>query len=78
MSQQDRDFGELLRELRKQAKLSQERLAERSGLTARSIGDLERGRTRPRCSSVRRLTAALGLREDEAAGLEQAAGCAPR
>jgi transcriptional regulator with XRE-family HTH domain len=73
LQQHDRSFGELLRELRKQAELSQERLAERSGLTVRSIGDLERGRTRPRRSSVRRLIAALGAEGDDATGLEQAA-----
>ncbi|TQF04110.1 helix-turn-helix transcriptional regulator [Kitasatospora acidiphila] len=62
-----------MRELRKQAELSQERLAERSGLTVRSIGDLERGRTRPRRSNVRRLITALGAEGDDATCLEQAA-----
>jgi ribosome-binding protein aMBF1 (putative translation factor) len=40
------DFGGLLRAYRERALLSQERLAERSGLSARVIRDLETGRVR--------------------------------
>ena len=44
------------------AGLTQEDLAERSGVSVRTIADLERGRTRrPYPSSVRALTSALGL-----------------
>jgi tetratricopeptide (TPR) repeat protein/transcriptional regulator with XRE-family HTH domain len=56
-------FGERLRACRESAGLSQEDLAERSGLSIRTIGNLERGRTRwPHPDSVRRLADALRLR----------------
>jgi transcriptional regulator with XRE-family HTH domain len=43
--------------------LSQQELAERSGLSVRAISDLERGRTRfPYQDSLARLAGALGLR----------------
>jgi tetratricopeptide (TPR) repeat protein/transcriptional regulator with XRE-family HTH domain len=55
-------FGGLLRAYRERGLLSQERLAERSGLSARTIRDLETGRIRrPRSESVRLLADALGL-----------------
>jgi tetratricopeptide (TPR) repeat protein len=51
-----------LRALRLSAELSQEELAERSGLSVRTIGGLERGHIqRPYPVSVRRLADALGL-----------------
>jgi tetratricopeptide (TPR) repeat protein/transcriptional regulator with XRE-family HTH domain len=37
------NFGELLRQLRAEARLTQEELAEAAGLSARSVSDLERG-----------------------------------
>jgi DNA-binding XRE family transcriptional regulator len=55
-------FGQLLRSLRTKALLSQEQLAQRSGLGVRTIRDLEGGRVAyPRGKSVRLLAAALGL-----------------
>jgi tetratricopeptide (TPR) repeat protein/transcriptional regulator with XRE-family HTH domain len=56
-------FGELLRSQRERALLTQEQLAERSGLNARTIRRLERGSGggRPHAASLRRLAAALGL-----------------
>src|SRR5271170_6963865 len=61
--------GEWLRKQRVSAGLTQEDLAERSGVSVRAIADLERGRTRrPYPSSVRALARALGL--PEAAGAE--------
>jgi tetratricopeptide (TPR) repeat protein/transcriptional regulator with XRE-family HTH domain len=55
-------FGERLCACRQLAGLSQEDLAERSGLSIRAISNLERGRTRwPHSDSVRRLADALGL-----------------
>jgi transcriptional regulator with XRE-family HTH domain len=64
MSSDDRSFGGRLRATRISAGLSQEELAERSGLSLRAIGDLERGRTRwPYRDSVHRLADALGLRD---------------
>ena len=47
------------------AGLTEEELAERSGVSVRAIADVERGRTRrPFPSSVRALVRALGLPED--------------
>lgn len=55
-------FGELLRSHRHTAGLTLEGLAERSGLTARAVSDIERGRTtRPYPRSMRRLADALQL-----------------
>ncbi len=61
--------GLWLRGQRIAAGLTQEELAERSGVSVRTIADLERGRTRrPYPSSVRALIRALGL--PEASGAE--------
>ncbi len=55
-------FGGLLRRWRLAAGLTQEELADRSGLSVRTIRDLERGTTgRPFRNSVGRLAEALGL-----------------
>src|SRR5579862_6189034 len=57
--------GLWLRRQRMSAGLTQEDLAERSGVSVRAIADLERGRTRrPYPSSVRALVKALGLPDD--------------
>jgi transcriptional regulator with XRE-family HTH domain/tetratricopeptide (TPR) repeat protein len=62
--------GLWLRAQRTAAGLTQEDLAERSGVSLRAIADLERGRThRPYPSSVRALVRALGLPETAAAAL---------
>ncbi len=64
----------LLRRFRLAAGLSQEALAERSGLSARAISDLERGlRTSPRPETVRMLSDALSLTGEQHAELVQAA-----
>ncbi len=55
------DFGTLLRAYRECGLLSQEQLGERSGLSARTIRDLERRARRPRGESVRLLADGLGL-----------------
>ncbi|MFE2061356.1 ATP-binding protein [Streptomyces sp. NPDC059467] len=63
-------FGEMLRELRRTAGLTQEALAEAAGLSARSIRDLERGhRERPQRRTVELLVSALGLADTDAAAL---------
>jgi len=54
-------FGNTLRRVRSSAGLSQEALAERAGLSARGISDLERGRRMPRLATVRMLADALEL-----------------
>ena len=57
-------FGDLLRQLRAGARLTQEELAEAAGLSPRSVSDLERGinRTARRDTAVL-LAGALGLAE---------------
>lgn len=57
----ERDFGSVLARLRAAAGLTQEELAERSGLSARGIGNLERGTGRPRMLTMERLAAGLLL-----------------
>ena len=55
-------FGALLRQLRGEAKLTQEELAEAAGLSSRSVSDLERGITRAAHKDTAALLAdALGL-----------------
>ena len=55
-------FAALLRKLRAEAQLTQEELAETSGVRPRSISDLERGvAVTPQRETIRRLAAALGL-----------------
>ena len=62
MSDVARAFGARLRSCRQSAGLSQQELAERSGLSVRAISDLERGRTRfPYQDSLARLADALAL-----------------
>lgn len=57
-----RSFGELLRDHRRAAELTQEELAERAGLSRRTISDLERGLyLRPHLDTVRLLARALAL-----------------
>src|SRR5215204_2428292 len=63
-------FGDLLRQHRTAAALSQEELAERAGVSVRALSDLERGVHRaPRLETVRMLAEALALGEDDRAHL---------
>ncbi|MER7756715.1 helix-turn-helix transcriptional regulator [Kitasatospora sp. NPDC097643] len=55
------EFQTVLREFRLQAGLTQEDLAERSGVSRHAISMLESGKRCPRLSSVNRLAAGLGL-----------------
>ena len=74
MSTSTASFGEKLRQLRGAASLSQEELAERSGLSVRGISDLERGaRHAPRLETVRLLADALALADGARSGLLAAA-----
>jgi predicted ATPase/DNA-binding XRE family transcriptional regulator len=67
-------FGTKLRELRIAAGLTQEDLAERTGLSVRGISDLERGeRSRPHFETVRLLADALELAPPDRAALVAAA-----
>jgi len=65
------EFADLLRRYRVAVGLTQESLAERSGLSTRAISDLERGIYRaPQRNTVRLLAAALDLTEHDRAALE--------
>lgn len=64
------DFGELLRRYRLATGLTQEALAERTGLSVRGLSDLERGARRaPQPGTIRRLVQALDLSDAERATL---------
>lgn len=66
----DESPGRWLRGQRVAAGMTQEDLAERSGISVRAIADLERGRTRrPYPSSLRALIRALGLTDEAGADL---------
>jgi transcriptional regulator with XRE-family HTH domain len=68
-------FGARLSASRRSARLSQDELAERSGVSSRTIRNLERGRTRwPHPDSVRRLAEALELRDQTREDFIAAAG----
>jgi transcriptional regulator with XRE-family HTH domain len=67
-------FGMLMRRYRLALGLSQEELADRSGLSVRAISNMERGRTaRPHRHTVQSVAGALSLREPERLRLEQSA-----
>jgi transcriptional regulator with XRE-family HTH domain len=59
--------------LRRAVGLTQEQLADRSGLSVRAISSLECGTRRPRRSTVERLAIALGLSTNQRAALVSAA-----
>ena len=66
-------FGDLLREYRTRAGISQEQLAERARVSAAAVGALERGiRRTPYRSTVSLLATALGLDEEDASALAAA------
>ncbi|MFC8845744.1 MULTISPECIES: ATP-binding protein [unclassified Micromonospora] len=79
-AQQERGrFGELVSQLRTAARLTQEELAERTGLSVRAVSDLERNRVaRPRRETISRLAAAFGLRAVTAEEFHAAARSATR
>ncbi|MFS8099749.1 helix-turn-helix domain-containing protein [Lentzea alba] len=61
-------FGDFLRFYRLRAELTQEELAERTGVSVRAISDMERGRARcPQRRTVELLAGGLALPADEAA-----------
>jgi predicted ATPase/transcriptional regulator with XRE-family HTH domain len=74
----DQSFGQLLREHRLAANLTQAALCERAGISTRGLQDLERGSSQPHRDTVARLEAALGLSADSRAALRRAAKPSPR
>jgi non-specific serine/threonine protein kinase len=71
-------FGGLLKQWRFLRGLTQEMLAERSGLGIRSIQGLERGETQPRRETLRRLAETLQLSTEQIRELETAGHPLPR
>jgi DNA-binding XRE family transcriptional regulator len=68
-------FGAMLRGFRWQAQLTQEELAERAGVSVRTIRNLESDRMKtPRLSSVRALAEGLGLTAEERRRFDLLAG----
>jgi transcriptional regulator with XRE-family HTH domain len=65
----EESFATLLTRLRRDAGMTQERLADRSGLSVRAISSLECGERRPRRYTLERLAQALGLAQDQRAVL---------
>jgi len=61
MGAKGRVFSEALKEARAGAGLTQEALAERSGLTKQAVSFLEQGRRQPSWETVRQLARALGV-----------------
>ncbi|AXH35390.1 XRE family transcriptional regulator [Humibacter sp. BT305] len=61
----EQDLSQQLREFRRRAGITIEELAERSGVSVRAIGDVERGVRVPRVSTLRGLEAGLGLSEED-------------
>ena len=76
--QESTSFGAMLRHWRLVSGLTQEVLAERSGLGIRSIQGLERGETQPRSETLRRLTAALQLSAEQVGAFERVGQPGPR
>ena len=75
MSEDGGGFGARLRSCRLSAGLSQEELAQRSGLSGRAIANLERGQARwPHRETLNRLAGALELRDAARAEFIGAAG----
>ena len=71
------DLGSTLKQLRLAAGLTQEALAEKAGISARTVSDLERGlRSVVHNDTARRLASALGLADEQHPGsmLSRAAG----
>jgi len=67
------DLATLIRLARQRTGLSQEALANRSGVAVRTISDLERGRIRrPHAATVEHLARALGLTEEQRRELAEA------
>lgn len=55
-------LGQTIRRLRRQADLTQEELAERAGLSANYVGQIERGEKNPGALALFALARGLGVR----------------
>ncbi len=54
-------IGDRLRDLRKRALMTQEQLAERSGIAVSTVIRIERNQVEPRGGTIRKLAEALGV-----------------
>ena len=61
MNDYQKTFGSHVRRLRKQKKLTQEKLAENSALSERYISEIERGIANPRLTALKELAEGLGI-----------------
>jgi transcriptional regulator with XRE-family HTH domain len=60
-SSRARTFGQTLRDTRRQARVSQEDLAQSSGVDRSAISNYERGRREPNLRTIVKLARALGV-----------------
>jgi transcriptional regulator with XRE-family HTH domain len=65
-------LGAAVRELRARRGISQEALAEMSGMHRTYLGGIERGRRNPSLTNIRRVADALGVRTSELLQLAEA------
>jgi len=65
MADIQKNFGDKVRELRKQKSLSQEELALRSGLHRTYIRDIERGSRNVSIKNIEKIAKALGVRPSD-------------
>ncbi|MFJ9693098.1 helix-turn-helix domain-containing protein [Kitasatospora sp. NPDC101183] len=73
MADEGASLGALLRSIRRDRGMTQEQLGEASGLSVRSIRDLERGVSCPRVSTLRLLTQTWNLPDTQGAELHRLA-----
>lgn len=64
-------LGRAVRQLREEQRISQEALAAAAGLTAATIGLIERGQANPKWDTVKTIAAELGLSISELARLSE-------
>jgi transcriptional regulator with XRE-family HTH domain len=64
-------LGKAIRQLRNEAKLSQETLGQRADIHATWISHIESGRINPTWGNVRRIARGLGVDLEELAGLAE-------
>lgn len=62
-------FGRTLRRLRRERELSQEALAQRAGISAKHVGEIERGNKVPTVTTAMKLFSALGMSASDAFAL---------
>ena len=64
-------FGKRLRDIRRRKDMTQERLADLSGLSIQYIGEIERRKRNPSLTSIEALAKALGMTVSDFFDLEQ-------